>query len=181
MGKDTQPQKTHSGGGLTKKLQREFSSGGVVFKGDKWLVAASMPSKLFPNIVWRLPKGWLDDSAPGVPGPMGSGQVRATEDILQKTAIREVGEETGVEAKIIKKIGTQRFFYTHPVRGRILKFVTSYLMEWVRDLPQGFDGETSEIRWLPYDEAYKLLSIPREKEVLKMAYELRASLAQRTE
>lgn len=162
---------------LVPDKMREFSSGGVVFKNDKWLVAASMPSKLFPNIVWRLPKGWLDDAAPGVPGPMASGKVRATEEILQKTAIREVGEEAGIEAKIIKKIGTQKFFYTHPARGKIFKFVTMYLMEYLRDLPQGFDEETSEVRWLPYDEAYKLLSIPREKDVLKEAYKLRASVA----
>lgn len=177
MGKNSQFEKTYSGRGITTSLQREFSSGGVVFKDDKWLVAASMPSKLYPKVVWRLPKGWLDDASPGVPGPMASGKIRADEETLQKTAVREVAEEGGIEAKIIKKIGTQQFFYTHPVRGKIMKFVTSYLMEWVRDLPEGFDGETSEVRWLPYDEAYKTLSIPREQELLKKAKELRASVA----
>lgn len=163
MGKDTQ-QKTTS-------VSREFSSGGVVFRGDEWLIAASMPSKLFPNVVWRLPKGWLDDSGEN-PGPMASGKIKATEEVLEKSALREVAEEGGVEAKIVKKIGTQNFFYTHPVRGKILKFVTFYLMEWVRDLPEGFDGETSEIAWLPYEEAYKKLSFGREREILRKAKDL---------
>lgn len=158
---------------MTSSVQREFSSGGVIFKGNKWLIAASMPSELYPKKIWILPKGWLDDASPGVPGPMASGNIRATEEILKQTALREVREEAGIEAKIISKIGTQKFYYTHPVRGKILKFVTSYLMEWVKDLPEGYDGETSEVRWIPYDEALKTLSIPREKELLKKAKELR--------
>lgn len=168
MGKNAQSQKTHGGG----VMQREFSSGGVIFKGDKWLVAASMPSKLFPKVVWRLPKGWLDDAAPGIPGPMASGLIKADERSLMDTAIREVREEAGVEAKIIDKIETQKFFYTHPTRGRIMKFVTYYLMEWTNNLPQGFDGETSEIAWLSYEDAYKKLSFGREKEILEKAQQL---------
>ncbi|QQG41868.1 MAG: NUDIX domain-containing protein [Candidatus Woesebacteria bacterium] len=180
MGKDTQQKTTV----LTTKssIGREFSSGGVVYKKLKikneklkilWLVAATMPSKMFPDVFWRLPKGWLDDESDGIPGPMASGVKKADEKTLRETALREVREEGGVEAKIIDKIGTSTFFYTHPVRGKIMKFVTFYLMEYLRDLPEGFDGETSEVAWLSYDEAYKLLSFTREKEILKKAEELR--------
>lgn len=178
MGKNTRSQ--------TVLIFREFSSGGVVFKKTKdknkstkflWLVAATMPSDLYPKIYWRLPKGWIDDTSPGVPGPMASGRVKADEDSLQKAALREVAEEAGIKAKIIRKIGTEKYFFTTPDSERILKFVTFYLMEWVKDLPQGFDGETSEISWLSFDKALKKLSFSGEKRMLKKAKKLLASLA----
>ncbi len=131
-----------------------------------------MVSDLFPECYWMLPKGWLDDAGDGMPGPMASGRKKADEKTLQKTAIREVEEETGVNAKIVGKIETAKYFYTHPQRGRILKFVTFYLMEWTRDLPEGFDGETSEIDWLPFENASKKLSFDKEREVLSNAYKL---------
>ncbi|KKR72939.1 MAG: hypothetical protein UU16_C0035G0020 [Candidatus Woesebacteria bacterium GW2011_GWA2_40_7] len=55
---------------------------------------------------------------------------------------------------------------------KIMKFVTFYLMEYLRNLPEGFDGETSEVAWLAYDEAYKRLSFTKEKEILKKAKDL---------
>ena len=32
---------------------------------------------------------------------------------MQKTAIKEVKEEGGVEAKIVGKVGTEKYFYKH--------------------------------------------------------------------
>lgn len=165
------------------KIIREFSSGGVVFKkdGDKifWLLARTSPSDIFPDTFWRLPKGWIDDSAPGVPGPMASGKIKADEASLRNAALREVREEGGVKAEIIEKIGSSKYFYNFPGKGRILKFVTFYLMRWVSDLPEGFDGETSEISWLPYNQAYKTLSFDNEKQILKKAKELLNSVIEK--
>ena len=50
-------------------------------------------------------------------------------------------------------------------------------MEWVKDVPEGHDEETSEITWLPFDEAIKKLSYSGEKEMLKKAEELLAPVA----
>ena len=169
MGKNTQSQ--------TVLISREFSSGGVVFKGDKWLVTRSSKSKLYPETYWRLPKGWIDNTSPEIPGPMASGKIKANEEYLQKGALREVREEGGVEATIIKKIGTEKYFYNAPDKGKILKFVTFYLMEWVKDLPEGYDGETSEIAWLSFEDAYKKLSFSGEKRILKKAKGLLAPVA----
>ena len=175
MGKNTQSKKAGSGNFL-----REFSSGGAVFKKINgkflWLIAATNPSQLYPQIYWRLPKGWIDDAGSGIPGPIASGLVKADEESLQKTAIREVAEEGGVAAEIIKKIGTSKFSYKNLERGNVLKFVTFYLMKWIEDLPDGHDGETSEVVWLPYDEAKKKLSFNSEKEILSKANEILSSL-----
>ncbi|HUC95324.1 MAG TPA: NUDIX domain-containing protein [Candidatus Saccharimonadales bacterium] len=158
-------------------LTREFSSGGVVIKKNKWLVTRSSSSDLYPETYWRLPKGWIDNETPDVPGPMAGGKVRADEESLQKAALREVKEEGGVETKIIKKIGTEKYIFSTPDRGKILKFVTFYLMEWVKDVPEGHDQETSEIAWMSFEEAYKKLSFSGEKLILKKAKEIQASVA----
>jgi len=120
-----------------------------------WLVTRSTPSDLFPKAVWRLPKGHIESN-----------------ESTEQTAIREVGEESGIEAKIIKKIETVKYFFTISGEGNIFKFVTFYLMEYVSDLSKGHDMETSEISWLSYEEAYKKLSYGREKQMLKKAREL---------
>ena len=177
MGKNAQNQ--------TVLISREFSSGGVVFKKKDgevlWLVRKTAPSILYPKVYWMLPKGRIDDTPDDKPGPMASGKVRADEKSLQAAALREVEEETGVEAKIVNKIGTIKYSFTDPNKGKIFKFVTYYLMERIKDLPQGFDKETSEVAWQEYQEAYKTLSFSNEKEALERAKELLAPVAQRTE
>lgn len=176
MGKNTQSKKAGSRRVLNRPLQREFSSGGVVFKktkeGVEWFVRQTAASKLYPTQHWMLPKGWIDNDAHNIPGPMASGRVKATEEALQKSALREVEEEAGVEAKIIQKIGTIKYFLNTPDKGRILKFVTFYLMEYVKDLPEGYDEETAEILWLPFNKAVMQLSFSGEKQMLKKAQEM---------
>lgn len=137
------------------RIVREFSSGGAVYKKDKWLITRSAPSEPYPKSVWRLPKGWIDK-----------------DESAEEAALREVKEEGGVGAKIIRKIETIKYFFTTPDGDKILKFVTFYLMEWVKDYPEGFDGETSEITWLPFDKAFKKLAYSGEKQILKKAKEL---------
>ena len=161
-----------------KEIVREFSAGGVVYKLQNgkflFLITKSNPSKAYPDEVWRLPKGWLDDSGNG-PGPKASGKIKASETDLQKSALREVAEEGGVEAKIIKKITTDKLFFKW--RGKdILKFVTFYLMEWLRDLLEGYGFETSEILWLEHTEARKKLKYTSEKKVLDEAKDFLISM-----
>jgi hypothetical protein len=50
-------------------------------------------------------------------------------------------------------------------------------MEWVKDVPEGHDQETSEIAWMSFEEAYKKLSFSGEKLILKKAKEIQASVA----
>jgi 8-oxo-dGTP pyrophosphatase MutT (NUDIX family) len=159
-----------------KPISREFSAGGVVYKKDKtktlWLVTKSASSKMYPDTVWRLPKGWLDDIDNGTkPGPYTLGLKKASEELLQKAAVREVEEEGGIYGKIINKITTDKYFFTKKDGERVLKFITFYLMEWQFDLTEGFGSETSEIGWSFYEEARKKLKHQGEKKILDKAKE----------
>lgn len=159
-------------------MNREFSSGGVVYRKFqnpnskfqiKWLVTKSTPSKLRPRSTWRLPKGRLDDEGKGKKsGPLARGERKASEREIQDAAVKEVREEGGVRARIIDKIGTEKYYFTWQGE-KILKFVTYYLMEWIADLPEGFGFETSEVAWLPYEEARMRLKHTGEKKVLDKA------------
>lgn len=165
---------------LTKSiLGREFSSGGAIFRRVKgreskrvkvlWLVTKSSPSKLYPKAVWRLPKGWIDDEDGGQnPGPISSGIKKAGEGELKQAALREVREEAGVYAKVVKKIGTEKYFLTFEGK-KILKFVTFYLMAWINDIPEGPGFETQEVKWLAFTKARKILTYSGEKVVLDKA------------
>ncbi|OGM15783.1 hypothetical protein A2V56_02530 [Candidatus Woesebacteria bacterium RBG_19FT_COMBO_42_9] len=154
-------------------MNREFSAGGVVFKRLKgkifWLVAKGTPGPDFPDNIWRLPKGWLDDKNEGrSPGPLASGLRKATQEEIKEAALKEVREEGGVLASILFKLGTEKYFLNFKGQ-RILKFVTFYLMEWERDLPEGFGWETQEVAWREFEDAKRKLSYKREKDVLSKA------------
>lgn len=170
-------------------MRREFSAGGVVFKKVKgknsnlpageagvqvlWLVAKSKPSEEYPDDVWRLPKGWLDDERGGKkPGQLATGSKRANAKQVIKAAVREVMEEGGVEVKVVSKIATDNYFYTDKEKNKVAKFVTYFLMEWKRNLREGFGEETEDIEWLEYLKARERLTYPREKKILEKANEI---------
>lgn len=141
-------------------MQRVFSAGGAVFKKRPgeilWLVRRAKPSELYPEEVWTLPKGLVDGG-----------------EKTEPAAVREVKEETGVEAKVIKKITDQRNFFTP--RGeseKIFKIISYFLMEFVKEAESGFGEETTEVAWLSCEGARKKLKYSSEKRVLDLANDL---------
>jgi 8-oxo-dGTP pyrophosphatase MutT (NUDIX family) len=113
-----------------------------------------------PEGVWALPKGLVD------PG-----------ESVEATALREVAEETGAAGRSLGKLGDVRYVYT---RGgeRIFKVVSFYLVRYSRgrlgDLAPEQRREVAEARWLPLDDAERLLAYRGERE---MAGKARARLA----
>jgi 8-oxo-dGTP pyrophosphatase MutT (NUDIX family) len=142
---------------------RQFSAGGVVYKQSDgqtlFLLCKSTPSPGYPGSnEWSLPKGWLDDAPDGVnPGPLTLGQKRATEDQIRETALKEVREEGGVEARIITRLGSIQFFFTDHNQQKVMKTVIFYLMEYQADLPQGPGWESSAVAWYTADAAREIL------------------------
>lgn len=163
------------------KIYKEISAGGVVFRKNlkpeaiqqiMWLVTKTNPSKLYPIPIWRLPKGWIDDTDEGrSPGLLAKGAVKASEKEMREAALREVREEAGVDANILGKIGTEKYFFS--LEGKkIFKLVMFYLMEWQGDLTGGFGSETSDIAWLSFENARKRLKHSGEKKILDKARQL---------
>jgi ADP-ribose pyrophosphatase YjhB (NUDIX family) len=137
-------------------VRREFSAGGVLvrrLRGD-WVMAAIRPGGKEPG-VWALPKGLIGDG-----------------ERPERTALREVAEETGVEARLVGKLGDIRYVYTW-AGERVFKVVSFYLLRYSRgrlgDLPPATAHEVAEARWLPLEEAPRLLAYRGEREMAEKA------------
>jgi 8-oxo-dGTP pyrophosphatase MutT (NUDIX family) len=105
--------------------------------------------------VWALPKGLID-----------------SDERPEETALREVEEETGVAARLVTKLGDVRYVYTWDGE-RIFKVVSFYLLRYSRgrlgNIPAEHQIEVEEARWLPLEEAPKLLAYGGEREMAEKA------------
>ncbi len=142
-------------------MRREFSAGAVVvrrLKGRWWMAAIRPAGK--PEGIWALPKGQV---APG--------------DSTDATALREVAEETGLEGRVVGKLGDTRYVYTESWEGgsgeRVFKVVSFFLVRYSRgrigDLPPEHAHEVAEARWLPLEDAPTLLAYKGEREMASEA------------
>ena len=84
------------------------------------------------------------------------------------TAAREVREETGVEARIVERLGDVRYRYR---RGgvRVFKTVGFYLCDYVSGDTADHDHEVEEARWVPLERARTELTYPGEREMIERA------------
>jgi 8-oxo-dGTP pyrophosphatase MutT (NUDIX family) len=102
-----------------------------------------------------LPKGNID---PGEKPP--------------ETAVREVREETGVEGRIVEKLGDVKYVYTWDGE-RIFKVVSFFLLRAGRgrigEIEEAMRAEVAEARWLPLDDAPRLLAYGGEREMAAKA------------
>jgi len=137
-------------------VKREFSAGGVVVRRMRgaWFAAAIRPAGK-PKGLWALPKGLV-----------GHGERP------EETALREVAEETGVQARPLGKLGDVRYVYTWEGE-RIFKVVSFYLLRYssgrLGDVPPEHAHEVAEVHWLPLEEAPKLLAYRGEREMAEKA------------
>jgi 8-oxo-dGTP pyrophosphatase MutT (NUDIX family) len=139
-------------------VRREFSAGGVVVRRlrGRPVVAAIRPAGK-PEGTWALPKGLV---GPG--------------ERAELTALREVTEETGVEATPVEKLGDVRYVYTW-AGERIFKVVSFFLFRYragrLGEIAAEHAHEVAEARWLPLDEAPLLLAYKGEREMAAKALE----------
>jgi ADP-ribose pyrophosphatase YjhB (NUDIX family) len=140
-------------------VRREISAGGVLVRklDGRWHLAAIRPQGK-PEGVWALPKGLVD-----------------AEEGAQETALREIREETGAEGEGVGKLGDVKYTYTQtwdgPGKGdRVFKIVSFFLVNWKRgELDPEHGHEVAEARWLPLEEAPRLLAYRGERDMAAKA------------
>ena len=155
-------------------MEREFSAGGVVLRKmrGRWFLAAIEPhmerpkkpakqskrAKKDPTSITALPKGAIDAG-----------------EKPDQTALREVQEETGVNAEVIHKLADIKYVYvrTWGNQARVFKIVSFYLLLYrsgkLGDIAPEMRIEVQRAFWLPLDEAPKALSYKGEREVAEKA------------
>ena len=136
--------------------QREVSAGGVVYRreGDGIEIVLASRRTRRGDLAWGLAKGGIE------PG-----------ESREDAAIREVREETGLDATIEADLGDTKYIYVWE-DVRIRKRVHFFLMRHVGGDVDDRDDEMEEIRWFPLERALKRAAYRGEREVLVRAAEL---------
>ena len=120
----------------------------------RWVLAAIRPAGR-ERPVWALPKGIIDQG-----------------EKPDQTALREVAEETGIDARLVAKLGDIRYVYTW-AGERVFKVVSFYLLRYRRgrlgEIAPEQKIEVDEVRWLPLEDAPRLLAYKGEREMAERA------------
>ena len=137
-------------GAARRKTRNEHSSGGAVVavrngKPHVALIATRNRTR------WGLPKG-----------AVGEGETS------EAAALREVLEETGLEARIVKPLDTIEYFF-RAGDTLIHKSVDFYLMEYVGGELQPQLSEVDDVEWVELTSAVRRASFDSERKLLEMA------------
>lgn len=137
------------------ETRREVSAGGVVYRRKRGRIQVALAARRTRrgDLVWGLPKGGIE------PG----------ED-LEAAALREVREETGLQAVIEDGLGDIRYFYVWE-GVRIRKLVHFFLMRTTGGDVADHDEEMEDVRWFALDRGVEAAAYRGERQVLERAVE----------
>jgi 8-oxo-dGTP pyrophosphatase MutT (NUDIX family) len=133
---------------------REFSAGGLVIRnmrGKPFLATVLVKD----GTVYALPKGHIE------PGEKGA-----------DAALREVREETGLEAEFVEKLGDVKYWYVRKWSDgeRVFKVVSFFLLRYLSGSIENFQrAEVDGAEWVPLEEAPDVLAYKGEKDMAKLA------------
>jgi 8-oxo-dGTP pyrophosphatase MutT (NUDIX family) len=143
-------------------VRSETSAGGLVYRGrgEACMVLVGGRRRLpTGRLTWGFPKGHVE------PG-----------ETLAEAAVREVREETGIEAVIERMLGDVRYvFIKRPGTDdaiRIRKRVRYYLMRRTGGRLRDRDDELDEVRWYPLAKAARLVTFANERRLAHRALAL---------
>ncbi len=140
-------------------MKFEFSAGGVVFKKENSEVHI-LVAQHSQHHGWVFPKGLIGDHP-----STSSGQAKETKE---EAAVREVEEETGVKAAILKPLTPVTYWYVWEGE-KVRKTVYYFLMQFEKNSPEKKDEEMENVEWIPQSEVEKKLTYPSDKKVWQEA------------
>jgi 8-oxo-dGTP diphosphatase len=120
------------------------AAGGILWKKEKGQKKIAVVHR-HKHQDWSLPKGKVDKK-----------------ETWKETALREVMEETGFEAKIKKYAGSISYL----LEGKP-KVVLFWHMKIKGEKKSKMNGEVDEVRWVTVEEAASLLDYPEELTLIK--------------
>ena len=129
----------------------EFSAGGVVVRDGRCIVIVPTRRAADGSRVLALPKGHPDGS-----------------ESAADAALREVREETGVDARLVEKLGDIRYWYMRGGR-RIAKVVSFFLLDYVSGELDDHDHEVEHAEWMTLEEAARRLTYQGERDMAAAA------------
>jgi 8-oxo-dGTP pyrophosphatase MutT (NUDIX family) len=130
---------------------REVSAGGVVVRGRECVVIVPTRRAADGSKVLALPKGHPE------PGESPA-----------QAALREVREETGIDAELVEDLGEVRYWYQREGR-RIAKRVRFFLLRHTGGSIEDHDDEVEVARWMALDDAARELTYEGEREMVARA------------
>ena len=138
---------------------REVSAGGVMYRKHSDGIQIAL---IHVRNRWGLPKGHVEEG-----------------ERIEETALREVREETGLEGRVVKKLGDIRYAYRDKTKEgepiRIYKRVHFYLLRYVKGDVRDHDHEVDEARWFPMDQVIKNLKFATERKMVHRALSILAT------
>lgn len=106
------------------------------------------------KLLWSLPKGHIEDG-----------------ETVEQTAMREVKEETGISAQVLRPLGTIDYWFVAE-RRRVHKTVHHFLLESTGGELSDEDVEVTEVAWVPLTELETRLAYADERKLVRKAKEL---------
>ncbi|MHB8510795.1 MAG: NUDIX hydrolase [Actinomycetota bacterium] len=134
------------------KTKTAKSAGGIVFDvAGRIALLRTNDAEGSPR--WSLPKGALEKG-----------------ETVQEAAIREVLEETGLEADIIGEAGVIDYWFVwKPDDARYHKFVHYFVMRATGGDFANRDAEAEEVAWFEAEDAIQTCSFANERAMIRKA------------
>ena len=134
------------------RVRDALAAGGVVVRGNGDGAEVVLAGRVSDKS-WVFPKGTPEAG-----------------ETVEETAIREVSEETGLDVEIVRPIGEIDYWFAVPGQ-RVHKTVRFFLMRALGGDVSRHDHEYDQVRWVPVDEARRLLTYDTYRDMLDRAIE----------